>query len=125
MVSKMLGWLFTSVAVGAKAFSLWKVLAAAGLAVVTAFGAGQFVGDLKGTARCELAHANAVRVESEKHSAWLAQMGKLTGDDTTEAAAVELSNDEIQRRIERALSKPADLRVCIPADFLRGVHELR
>ena len=118
LVLKLLGWF------GVGASSLQTILIAGGVLIGSILLSGGLAYNA-GWRNADNAHQAAVAVALAKHAEWLKRMGDISGALATDDRQAEISNDDLQRKLEDAIGKASDGAVCFPSDFLRGLDELR
>ena len=96
---------------------LGSIVLSGGLAGLYAYNAGW--------TNANNAQQAAVADALAKHTVWLKRMGDVSGALTIDDQQTEMSNDELQRKLEDAIGKASDGAVCFPSDFLRGLDQLR
>lgn len=119
-------------------FNLLKVLAIGIPLLAVSHGLAYWVGTQIGKRDERVNIARAVAIETQKHTAWLQRVGAIAGALSDDDQKIELSNDDVQTRIENALTKPAPpvepgappvepgtSPVCLSPTFLRELDKLR
>ena len=121
-----LGWLFSLLGLGG--LSLQTLFIAGAVLVGSNLlntGVTSYLAYNAGWRNANNAHEAAVAEELRKHTAFLLRMANLSGALSDDDRAAELSNDQVQRKLENAIGQASDGAECFPPLFLRDVAELR
>jgi hypothetical protein len=128
-LAKLGGWLAAGRSAVLGAFAWWRV-AVVGLAVLTASnGATGLYAYNAGWRNAGNAGAAAELALERRRSQWLIKAAVASGALSADDAAIELSNEQLQRGIDDAIEKSAatlrDIGGCLDPEFLRRLGQLR
>jgi hypothetical protein len=107
----------------------WKV-AAIGLGVLAASnGITALYAYNVGHEHANNAHLAAKTKADKQHSEWLVRLAGFTGVLTADDAAIEIDNEQLQRRLEDEIAKASiaagNPSNCVPADVLHAIARFR
>jgi hypothetical protein len=106
----------------------WAGLAAYGVAAAAlagAFGAVYWAGDTAGYARRDAEGRAAVAAALERHVETLVDLQDFSNQVAADFAAAETANEEKADALQKSIANLSDSGVCLTADVLHGIAELR